>query len=52
MGSRALLFPIFRHVEAGRLRAVVDRVLPLGEIREAHRLLEERKVFGKIILTP
>ena len=52
MGSRALLFPIFRHLEAGRLRAVVDRVLPLDRIREAHGLLEERAVFGKIILTP
>ncbi len=52
MGSRASLFTIFRHLEAGRLRPVVDRVLPLDRIREAHRLLEERSVFGKIVLTP
>jgi NADPH:quinone reductase-like Zn-dependent oxidoreductase len=52
MGSRATLFSIFRHLGAGRLRAVVDRVLPLDRIREAHRLLEERSVFGKIIVTP
>ena len=40
------------HVAAGRLRAVVDRVLPLSRVQEAHRLLEERGVFGKVILTP
>ena len=51
MGSRARLFTIFQHVEAGRLFPVVDRVLPLDRISEAHRLLEERGVFGKIVLT-
>jgi len=52
MGRRASLFAIFRHLEAGRLRAVVDRVLPLGKVQEAHRLLEDGAAFGKIILTP
>ena len=52
MGSRAHLEAIFRHVEAGRLRPVVDRVLPLAQAPEAHRLLEERRIFGKIILAP
>jgi NADPH:quinone reductase-like Zn-dependent oxidoreductase len=52
MGSRADFFAIFRHVEAGRLKAVVDRVLPLAQIADAHRLLEERRIFGKILLTP
>jgi NADPH:quinone reductase-like Zn-dependent oxidoreductase len=31
---------------------VVDRVLPLSEIREAHRALESGEQFGKIALTP
>ena len=52
MGPRGSLQAVFRHVAAGRLRAVVDRVLPLSRVGEAHRLLEERGVFGKIILTP
>lgn len=50
MGSKGDLFDILRHVEAGRLRPVVDRVMPLWEAVEAHRLLEDRKVFGKIVL--
>jgi len=40
-----------KHVEAGRLHAVIDRVLPIGEIAEAHRVLENREAFGKIVLT-
>jgi len=50
MGPKGDLFTILRLVESGRLRAVVDRVLPLWSAREAHELLEARKVFGKIVL--
>jgi len=50
MGSKGDLFKILRHVEAGKLRPVVDRVMPLWDAVEAHRLLEARKVFGKIVL--
>ncbi|MBN9164537.1 MAG: alcohol dehydrogenase [Myxococcales bacterium 68-20] len=50
MGPKGDLFGILRHVEDGRLRPVVDRVMPLWSAVEAHRLLEERKVFGKIVL--
>lgn len=50
MGSKGDLFEILRLVEAGKLVPVVDRVLPLWSAEQAHRLLEERKVFGKIVL--
>jgi len=50
MGSVAELHEIFRHVEAGRLRPVIDRILPLARIAEAHTALENRDVFGKIVL--
>jgi NADPH:quinone reductase-like Zn-dependent oxidoreductase len=52
MGSRGSQFEILRHFEAGRLKPVLDRELPLAEAREAHRLLEEGKQFGKIVLCP
>lgn len=52
MGGRAELYEVLRHVEAGRLRPVVDRVLPLDEIRSAHELLETRAVFGKVVVVP
>lgn len=39
------------HAE-GRLDVHVDRVLPLAEAAEAHRLLEGRKTSGKLLLEP
>ena len=52
MGSKGDLLGLIDLLGQGRLRAVVDRVLPLEEVREAHRLLEAREVFGKVVLTP
>jgi putative PIG3 family NAD(P)H quinone oxidoreductase len=34
----------------GAIRAVVDRVYPLAEVSEAHRLVEASKHFGKVVL--
>lgn len=51
MGRRASLFEILRHVQSGALRPVVDRVLPLAQAKEAHRALEARESFGKIVLS-
>jgi NADPH:quinone reductase-like Zn-dependent oxidoreductase len=49
MGSLAELHEIMKFVEAGRLHPVVDRVLPLSEVAEGHRILEAREAFGKIV---
>ena len=36
--------------DQGVLRPVIDRVLPLTEIREGHRILEEHDHFGKVVM--
>ena len=52
MGPRSAFPEIFRNIAAGTWRPVVDRVMPLSGIREAHELLESRDVVGKIVLVP
>lgn len=39
-------------VVRGALAPVIHAVLPLREIREAHRMFESREHFGKIVLVP
>ena len=43
---------VLQLVGEGKLRPVIDSVLPLSAAAEAHRRLEERQVFGKIVLQP
>ena len=50
MGSKGELVEAIKFVEQGKIRAVVDRVLPLADARRAHELLEDRAQFGKIVL--
>ena len=50
MGPTADFVRVMQLVFAGKLKPVVGATLPLSEIREAHRLLEEGEVFGKVVL--
>ncbi|HEY7536106.1 MAG TPA: zinc-binding dehydrogenase [Thermodesulfobacteriota bacterium] len=52
MGSKGDLFEIIKHVESGRLKPVVYKILPMSQAQEGHRLMENRDVFGKIVLVP
>lgn len=52
MGSKAELLEAMKFVEQGKIRGVVDRVLPLREARQAHELIENRAQFGKVVLKP
>jgi len=52
MGSRGTLPRILELVAQGAFRPVIDRVMPMTEVAQAHRLLAEREPFGKIILRP
>ena len=51
MGSKAELLEAMKFVEQRKIRAVVDRVLPLSDARQAHELIENRAQFGKIVLS-
>ncbi len=50
MGSKAELLEALKFVERGQLRPVIDRTLPLEEAGQAHRLIEDRAQFGKVVL--
>jgi NADPH:quinone reductase-like Zn-dependent oxidoreductase len=52
MGTMGELHEVLRHVFAGRLKPVVDRVFPLSELRAAHEYLEGSQMFGKIVVNP
>ena len=52
MGSKSELLEALQFVREGKIHAVVDRVLPLSEARQAHELIEDRAQFGKIVLKP
>jgi NADPH:quinone reductase-like Zn-dependent oxidoreductase len=50
MGSKAELYSVLDLVVRGRVRPVIDIVMPLAKAREAHERLERREQFGKIVL--
>ncbi len=52
MGTRAELLRLAPLVGEGKLKPVIDRVLPLDRVAEGHRAMAERSLFGKIVLTP
>jgi NADPH:quinone reductase-like Zn-dependent oxidoreductase len=52
MGTRNELLAAAKWMGEGRIRAVIDSVLPLQDVRAAHERMLERKLFGKIVLTP
>ncbi len=49
--QRKILEQGARLVEASKLGVLVDRILPLEEAAQAHRLIEQGGVIGKIVLT-
>lgn len=44
--------PALEEAAAGKMRVLVERVMPLAEAVEAHRLVESSPATGKIILDP
>src|SRR6266852_3767750 len=50
--TRQDLEALLVEVERGTIKPIIDKVFPLAESREAMRVLEDREVFGKIIVVP
>ena len=42
------ILPLF---ESGKLRPIVDRVMPASDIQEAHRYMASNETFGKVIIS-
>ncbi len=52
MGSHQDFRDVMKLVWAGKLKTVVDRVMPLSEGKAAYEALEQGEQFGKIVLLP
>jgi NADPH2:quinone reductase len=50
--TRALVEKLIARVAAGELTVVVDREFPLAEAAQAHRYIESRAAFGRVLLVP
>jgi alcohol dehydrogenase len=50
--TREDLEALLVEVERGTIKPIIDRVLPLADSAKAMRLLQDREVFGKVIVTP
>jgi NADPH:quinone reductase-like Zn-dependent oxidoreductase len=51
MGSHREFLDVMKCVFRGQLKPVIDRVLPLQDASHGHELIEQRAVFGKIVLS-
>lgn len=50
--ERGDLHALLDLVQQGKLKPTIDKTLSLADTREAFRLLENREVFGKVIVDP
>lgn len=50
--EREDLTQLMDYIDGGKMNPVIDKILPLKDASEGIRLLEEREVFGKVIINP
>jgi alcohol dehydrogenase len=46
------LAALMQMIAEGKMKPVIDKVLPLEEAREGLRLIEDREVIGKVVVVP
>ena len=52
MGTMGELHKVLKFVFNGTLKPVVDKVYPLSDVADAHRRLENKEQFGKVVVVP
>ena len=50
--THRMIEKLIARVAAGELRVVIDRTFPLADAAEAHRYIESRRAFGRVLLEP
>lgn len=50
--ARQMIAGLLERVATGELKVVIDRTFPLAEAADAHRYIESRKAFGRVLLVP
>ena len=50
--THSMIDRLIARVAAGELRVVIDRIFPLADAAEAHRYIESRRAFGRVLLEP
>ncbi len=50
--ARSDIVTLLEMVQQGKLKVLVDKIYKLEEAREALRVIEDREVFGKIVVAP
>ena len=50
--THPMIDALLRRAASGELQVVIDRTFPLAEAAEAHRYIESRRAFGRVLLVP
>ncbi len=50
--THPMIQALLRRVASGELQVVIDRTFALAEAAEAHRYIESRRAFGRVLLIP
>jgi NADPH2:quinone reductase len=50
--TRPLVAQLLERVASGELRVAIDRTFPLADAADAHRYIESRQAFGRVLLIP